>query len=113
MNNDVLDRAALLEELGNDQEFLKESLAMLCEDAPALLREIRSAANNYDTETLWKRAHSMKSMVGNFFALRSFDLACQLETMGRQGDLTNVVEGIGHLEVEIQRLITAIERLVD
>ena len=105
---DVIDKTELLEEINGDIEFLNESFEMLEEDAPTLLTAIRSGMESADAEAIWKNAHTMKSMVGNFYAQPCFDAAYTVETQGRQGNLEDIGNSIDVLETEMQKLLAAL-----
>ena len=111
--NDIINKTELLEEIDGDWEFLEESVEMLMEDAPTLLTEIKNGLAAKDAEAIWQNAHTLKSMVGNFFAKRSFDAAYRVETLGRNGDISEVDMVILILEIEIQQLISALRDFLE
>lgn len=102
-----------MNELDGDYEFLTESLAMLEEDAPKLLSRIKDGLDRKDAEVVWQNAHSIKSMVGNFFAQPAFDAASNIESMGRQGTLDDIGKTLEVLEKEIGRLFFALRKVLD
>lgn len=110
--NDVFDRSGLMEEIDDDRAFLAESLKMLEEDAPKLLAVIRDGLDQSDAESVCQNAHTLKSMVGNFFAKPCFDAAYNIETLSRQGDLNGMDKALANLETEINRLIVALGQVV-
>ena len=110
--NDIINKTELLEEIDGDWEFLEESVEILMEDAPTLLTEIKNGLAANDAEAIWQNAHALKSMVGNFFAKRSFEAAHRVETLGRNGDISEVDMEILILEIEIQQLISALSNFL-
>ena len=91
---------------------LQETLEMLEEDVPALLEEIRAAAQSANAEALIKPAHTLKGMFGNFFAEKAERAARELEMMGREARLANVESAIDTLQCESDRLIEALKIFV-
>lgn len=110
--SDVFDKQELLEELDDDFEFLAESLDILDSDAPTLLKQIREALQQGDASAVSTGAHTLKSMVGNFSAQPAFEAALAVETVGRDGDLSDCSQSIQELETEVGRLQTALRELL-
>ena len=75
---------------------------------PQLLAEIRSAIAKNEALRLRRAAHTLKGEVGNFGATAAYDAALQLETMGREEDLTHAAEACAMLEEAIARLHSAL-----
>lgn len=103
----------LMNEIDGDYEFLAESLEMFEEDAPELLSRIKDGLARNDADVVWQNAHSIKSMVGNFFAQPAFDAASSIESMGRQGALSGIDKALEVLEKEIVRLFHALRQVLD
>ena len=110
---DALDKQELLEELDGDREFLEESVEMLGSDAPNLLKQIHQALDRGDAEAVRIGAHTIKSMVGNFFAQPAFQAAFDVEKLGRSGDLTTCTASLVSLETEISRLQMELRKVLD
>ncbi|MHC4401272.1 MAG: Hpt domain-containing protein [Planctomycetota bacterium] len=111
--NDVLDKAALLERIDEDMEFLAETVEMFTEDGPQLLSEIRDAVARQDGAALATSAHTFKGMAANFSAIAAVDAALALEMMGKNSDLTGAREALGALEKEAYRLKSALTELLE
>jgi len=105
---EVFDKKALMEQVDGDMEFLGETVAMLDEDCPALLEQIRVAAASGDAEGLAHSAHTLKGMLANFCAEPAELAARELETMGREGRLTDVEAANDRVERETGRLREAL-----
>ena len=108
--SDVFDEKALMDQLDDDVEFLAETVAMLGEDSPALLEQIRVAAGSGDAAALVKPAHTLKGMLGNFCAEPAETAARELETMGREERLADVQAAIDKAQRETQQLIDALKQ---
>ena len=64
----VFDQTALMDRVDHDIEFLAETVAMLDEDSPSLLEQIRAAVAAGDAAALVAPAHALKGMLANFCA---------------------------------------------
>jgi len=100
----VIDRAAVLEKLGGDEELLAEIIELYLDDAPKVLDSIRAAFATEDVEGVWKAAHRLKGSVGSLSADPAFQAAKHLEEVGRKGDLAAAVQAFEALEREAERL---------
>src|SRR5207237_7364971 len=105
---DVLDRAQALGRVGGDADLLKELARMFQTDCPAQLAELRAAVGRGDGPAVQRLAHTLKGEVGVFGAHAAFEEALRLETMARQGDLSQAATAIAALQRELARLETAL-----
>jgi two-component system sensor histidine kinase/response regulator len=112
VSNDAFDKAALLDELDHDWEFLEASLGIMKEEAEDLLAKMRTGAEAGDADAIWRSAHTIKSMAGNFFAGGAAELAHALETRGHAGDLANIGPAVAALETELSRVMQALDTLI-
>jgi HPt (histidine-containing phosphotransfer) domain-containing protein len=87
------------------EAFFKES--------PGLLAELSAAVATEDAQRLRRAAHTLKSAVGTFGAHQAFELARQLETLGREEKLDGVAEVWTALERCIARLRPALVALTE
>jgi HPt (histidine-containing phosphotransfer) domain-containing protein len=110
--SDVFDEEALLDHVDDDMEFLGETVAMLDEDCPSLLEQIRTAVAARDAENLAKAAHALKGMLGNFCAERAEAAARELEMMGRAGRLADVEAATDLVQREAERLQEALHEFL-
>ena len=106
--SEAFDATALMDRVDDDEEFLKETVAMLDEDGPKLLEEIRAAVSARDAAALVKPAHTLKGMLANFCADSAESAALELEAMGREARLSDVVAAFERLETETGRLREAL-----
>ena len=109
---DAFDENALMERVDGDVEFLDETVAMLDEDSPALLDEIRAAAESGDAAALVKPAHALKGMLANFCAEPAEAAARALETMGREERLAGVDSAVDCVRSETERLRKALHEFI-
>ncbi len=109
---DVFDEKALMDQVDGDMEFLEETVAMLDEDSPRLVEQIRAAATTGDAAALVKPAHTLKGMLSNFCAEPAEAAARELEEMGREERLNDVEAAADLLERETERLKEELHRFL-
>jgi len=107
--SDPFDEIALMDRVDGDTEFLEETIAMLDEDSPALLEQIRMAAASRDAAALVKPAHALKGMPANFCAEPAEAAARELEVMGREGQIAEVDKAVEQVQRETARLREALQ----
>jgi HPt (histidine-containing phosphotransfer) domain-containing protein len=110
--SDAFDENALMDRVDGDVEFLEETIAMLGEDSPSLLEQIRAAAASGDAAALVKPAHALKGMLANFCAPAAEAAARELEMMGREGQLTDVEAAADIVQRETARLEEALHQFL-
>ena len=101
----AFDERELLERVDNDWEFLDETVQMLSADGPALVGEIRQAADRGDAPAVGRTAHALKGMVSNFCAPATHASALEVERIGKAGDLSSVPAVLDELEFQLNALI--------
>src|SRR6185436_2225656 len=108
----VFDEKELLDRIDNDWEFLGETVQMLNSDGPALMDEIRRAADASDAAALGRAAHTLKGMIANFCSPQTHQCAFEVEKMGRSGDLSSAQESVKALESRLMILIASLNDFV-
>ncbi len=98
------DEQRLLDLVDGDFSLLRELSDLFFEDAPRWLEAIHEAALADDPEALQAAAHAVKGAVSHFAADRATALASDLESMGRNGDLSHAALPAGELRSELERL---------
>lgn len=109
----VLDRLALDERLGGDEDLVAELALMLVEDAQRLAAECAAATAAGDLERTRMAAHTLKGAAANLCAERVVATAARLERLTRDSpgaDLTGVSAALVH---EVERLIPALRSLAN
>src|SRR5580704_16228237 len=107
----ILDREVALLRVGGDVELLKEIAVLFLENYEAWLGELREAAARGDAKVVENTAHGLKGSVANFGAQNAVDAALQLETLGRNRDLTGVSTSLSALESALEALRPELESL--
>jgi HPt (histidine-containing phosphotransfer) domain-containing protein len=102
-----------MQRVDNDLEFLEETISMLNEDSPGLLRQIQDAAARGDADAIVGPAHTLKGMLANFCAARAETAARDVEIVGRENRMTNVDATVTALERETERLRDALHEFLE
>ena len=113
IDTSVLDREALLDRVGGDEELLREVIGIFFEEYPVLVAEIRVAAAHNDALNLERAAHSLKGSVANFGAHPATDIARDLELIGRKGKVGGLAPLVSRLEEELASLHGALAELLE
>jgi len=102
-----------MERVDGDLEFLEETVEMLDEDCPDLLRQIQEAAARVDAEGLVGPAHTLKGMLANFCATAAETAARDVEMMGRENRMVDVEAAVTALENETRGLRDALHEFLE
>ncbi len=94
----VSDLDAALNALEGDRELLRRIVDLFLLQSPQLLEEVRISIARGDAPTLERAAHKLRGSVTNFAAKKTYDAAFRLESMGRDGDLTQAAAAQAELE---------------
>jgi HPt (histidine-containing phosphotransfer) domain-containing protein len=108
-----LNRADLLDRVEGDRELLKEIVDLFRATYPAMLAEVKKTADCRDAPALIRAAHTLKGVVANFGVKGAYTAALRLETLARAQDLGQVDEAYAVLAAAVDRLASALTRLLD
>jgi PAS domain S-box-containing protein len=84
----VHDRDEALEHVGGDADLLRELTEVFLHDCPRMIDEVIDGLCAGDVLKVKRGAHSIKGAVSILGGKAAFDAALRLETMARQGDLS-------------------------
>jgi signal transduction histidine kinase/CheY-like chemotaxis protein/HPt (histidine-containing phosphotransfer) domain-containing protein len=108
----AFDPVTLLDNIGGDEEFLRQLLGMFLTRSSDMLRRITGAVESGDAQSLEQSAHLLKGTAGNLCARTVALLASQLEAMGRAGQIQEagrlidpLQQAVGHLRQDIDRYL--------
>jgi signal transduction histidine kinase/HPt (histidine-containing phosphotransfer) domain-containing protein len=108
---ETFDMAESLRRANGNLDFLCAIAAMLSEESPQQVADIRAAVEGRDADRLEHAAHQLQGSLGAFAAPAASAIAQVLETMGQTGDLANAADECCLLEAEMQRLLAALKEL--
>ncbi len=93
-----------LRALGGDVGLLSKLVRYFLRDQLAQMSALAGAVEAGDPQAVERAAHRIKSAVGHFRAQDAWNLSQALETMGREGQLTDAGEILATLRAEVDRL---------
>ncbi len=113
MSDDALDAGAIdaLRDMLGDAESVREMLDAFFEEVPARLAEAQAGVEVGDAAVAGRAAHTLKSNALTFGARAMAEIARQIETAARDGDLRQAKELLPALTrawVEVQPLLREI-----
>jgi len=104
--NPALYDLSMLEEM-DDAEYLLEVLGLLLQETPKDLKELQEALRSGNAETVYKKAHKLKSSAGVIQAESLTGLLTGIETLGKKGiindELKNLVQHAAEEYGDIER----------
>jgi PAS domain S-box-containing protein len=102
------DRTAALEHCGGDAQLLGELVTMFLVEITGWMANLSDGLAKGDTEKVKRTAHTIKGAVGTFGARPAQAAAMRLETIGKQGDLSEAGPAWEEMQAAIERLKTAL-----
>jgi len=96
---------AMLKRWGNDRKFVERFITKFRERAPDDLEKLRQAVTAGEVEEATRLAHGLKGAAGYVAAERVRELAGKLETMGRDGDLSEAEDLLMQLQSELTHCV--------
>jgi PAS domain S-box-containing protein len=109
-NSEPFDLAELEATVG-DPAFVRELISTFLNDAPGLVRALRSSLDERDLEELRRAAHTLKSNGRTFGATALATLSEELEQRAQQGTLAGAAELVTRIEDEYARVEDALGAL--
>ena len=82
------------------------------DSAPKLMEKLQVAAATGNADQLRNAAHSLKSSSANLGAMEFSSLCMDLETMGRNNELSDALAKVGVLEFEFDAVESALAELI-
>lgn len=109
----IIDWAIAHQRLGGGAEVIREFAAILQQQAPVLLAEIRRAVELRDATLLRRSSHTLKGSATYFGAEPLIQAAVALESLGRDGSFENTETLLKALVIEVDRVLKALEAVPD
>jgi CheY-like chemotaxis protein len=109
----ILDREQLMGRIEGDHDLLNDLIAAFRQTAPGYLAAIDRALDQGEAEIASRSAHTLKGSVGALAAPAAYAAAEQMESVGREGDVEGARALRATLGLEIERLQTALNALME
>lgn len=104
----TIDRHEVLESFEGDDEMFAELVRLFFEQCPVLRGAIAEAVRRRDGAALVGPTHTLKGSLGVFLVESAVTAARNLEQIGRSGDLVGVETAYAALDIELDRVCTAL-----
>jgi signal transduction histidine kinase/CheY-like chemotaxis protein len=101
----LVNLASVLETVEGDKILRAELVQVFAHNSGKRLAEIREAITMGEDKRLERAAHGLRGEVGLFGTTMAFNLAAQLETIGREGHLGSALHVLQGLEREVEQVI--------
>lgn len=106
---EIFDKQGVMERVSDDKELLKELVALFFVDFPNNFLLLKEAIQHLDFGVIEKRAHFLKSALGNLGAVAAYHLAARLEKSGKN----NSIDGLETLLIDFEQNVTDFKTQVD
>jgi HPt (histidine-containing phosphotransfer) domain-containing protein len=104
------DKAAALDRVEGDEELLQDICRIFLEESPKLMKRLQQAVAEENGEGVSQAAHSLKGESGYLGATSISQMAKQLETMGRDHELSQAATVLGQLQKEMESLSAGMQQ---
>jgi CheY-like chemotaxis protein len=108
----VLDWGEALERVDGDREILRSLGRLFLDECPGWMGELNEAVRHRDAPRIKRLAHNLKGSLGAVGARSAFDVALEMEAMGRTGDLTGVEDTYTALQETVRRAQSALTQML-
>ncbi len=108
----LLDEARLLQRVANDRELLEIIARQFLDLSPQWLQTLRRAIEQTDASLLYRTAHTLKGSLGYFTESTPYQLAFDLEQLGKAGTLAGASQRLADLERATAQLCVEIAALL-
>lgn len=102
-------RAELLERIDNDEELVRELLAIFKEDFPRTVRSLEAAVSSGDLKNSGSLSHTLKGMLLNLGGAPAAAAAARLEELACAGEIAALKDAFDALEREAGRLLPELD----
>lgn len=106
---DVIDWQALKENCAGDDGLVNEIIELFRKEGPVLLADVKKAVGSNEPLAIKRTAHRLKGALVSLAAHPATLLAKDLESAGAANDLSQVNELGTQLELEMSRLLGALQ----
>jgi HPt (histidine-containing phosphotransfer) domain-containing protein len=107
----ALNREKLLAGAAGDLQLLRGLVDISLRELPALMSAVSAAALEGDAVKLTLAAHKLKGSAATLYADRAFDAALRLETIAREGNISQSEGALGVLKEEVDVLCAALRQI--
>jgi CheY-like chemotaxis protein len=100
---ELIDLSRAMEAVDGDKGLLRALVDDFLEDYPQHLEELEDLIAKNDSAQVERKAHSFKGSIGNFGVGEAYELAYQIETLGKESRLEGAADVLKKLEEQMNR----------
>ena len=104
----LFDRAQLLENFDNDEEFAKSILDDAGTEIPKEVEGLKALCKGEDLEAIRRSAHTIKGMAANLCTPALHEICFKIESAAKDGDLESARALLSELEQTTKATLEAI-----
>ena len=104
----VFDPGVGVKRAGDDTALARELAGLFADECPGWLAQLGAALGQGDAAGASRIAHTIKGAVDHWGAARAFDLALQIERLGRDGKIDKARALVGDLRRELDDLVASL-----
>lgn len=104
----VLDRASILDRLGNDEEIYSMMVDMFLDDVDNNCSALASAFSSGDAKVVQREAHTIKGLLATFSDEQGAAEALELEKKAKLGELDGLGDAVGVLQGRLREVAKAL-----
>ena len=108
----AIDREALMNRVGGDEELFTEIVRLFLADCPARVADIQAAVEAADTEAIRLTCHALKGAAGNLSAMDLMSAARALERIGAEGRIDAAPAAYRDLATQAALAIDSLRQMV-
>jgi len=109
----IFDKDGAVERVDGDCDLLKELGEIFLEDYNTQLKEIQTAISKNDYYTVNRKAHSIKSALGNLGAMKAHAAALAIEIEGRNESLQKAPVLLEELRHNVQDYFIELKKFLE
>lgn len=104
----VLDRASILDRLGNDEEIYSMMVDMFVDDVDSNCTALDSAFASGDAKVVQREAHTIKGLLATFSDDAGAAEALEVEKKAKAGELADLGAAVGDLQERLREVAKAL-----
>lgn len=113
MTQSVFDVQRFMQSLGNDEELAQELLGAFLEDSTKRKQSLKEALDAGDEATASKLAHSLKGMCGVIRSEELVNMAYNMETSAKDGNLDATKEQFSRFMKQLEAVHKEMETFME
>jgi len=107
-----MDNINYLRELFGSEDLVKRFVDLFIKDTPALLSKMNDCLEQGDFESLSTYAHSLKSQLSYFNAVKASETAKKIEVLGESGDMELLKTLFEKLKSQVEKLMQDLTSII-